>query len=121
VSPDAAAGPHSDVALSAGEQVIYGARSGSLRRKTVDLERATAWRSRKLDFTDTPLVEAIAEANRYSRQKIELRAPDLAQATLSGVFDAGHNEVLADGLRAYFGLRMEHVREDLIVLTQDTR
>ncbi len=63
-----------------------------------------AWRSRKLDFADTPLLEAIEEANRYSTRKVELRAPALAAAKISGVFDAGHNDAFADALRAYFGL-----------------
>jgi len=121
VSPDAAAGSRGEVTLNAGDQVVYSARGGALERNTVDLRRVTAWHNRKLDFTDTPLSEAIAEANRYSRQKIELRAPGLAGETLSGVFDAGHNEALADGLRAYFGLRVERVGDDLIVLTQGAR
>jgi transmembrane sensor len=118
VSPDASTGTRSEVTLGPGDQVIYDGQDDVLQRTTVDLRRVTAWHARKLDFTDTPLRDAIAEANRYSHKKIELRAPDLAGATLSGVFDAGQNEALADGLRAYFGLHIEHVGEDLIVLTQ---
>jgi transmembrane sensor len=118
VSPDASTGTRSEVTLGPGDQVIYDGQDDVLQRTTVDLHRVTAWQARKLDFTDTPLSDAIAEANRYSRRKIELRAPELASATLSGVFDAGRNDALADGLRAYFGLHIEHVGEDLIVLTQ---
>jgi transmembrane sensor len=121
VSPDASTGTRSEVTLGPGDQVMYDGQDDVLQRTRVDLRRVTAWHARKLDFTDTPLSDAIAEANRYSRQKIELRAPDLAGATLSGVFDAGQNEALADGLRAYFGLHIEHVGEDLIVLTQGAR
>jgi transmembrane sensor len=125
VVPEAATDARSQVSLRPGDQVVYDRQYGepgrSLQRTTVDLNRVTAWRSRKLDFTDTPLIEAIAEANRYSRQKIELRAPALEQATLSGVFDAGQNEAVADGLRAYFGLHIERAGDELIVLTQSTR
>jgi len=119
VVPDAATGPRSEVTLTAGEQVTFG--GGAVQRTTPDLRRVAGWQLRKLDFTDAPLREVIAEANRYSQQKIELRAPELADSTVSGVFDAGHNEAVADGLRAYFGLHVERIGDDRIVLTQSRR
>lgn len=108
------------LALSAGEQISYSAH-GTPERKTVDLQRTTAWRSRKLDFADTPLREAISEANRYSNLKIELRGAELADARISGVFEAGRNDSLAEGVRAYFGLRLERHGDDLIVLSPAAR
>jgi transmembrane sensor len=108
------------IELVAGEQLTFDATSASGPRPA-DLRRVSAWRSRKLDFADTPLSEAITEANRYSQQKIELRAPHLADARISGVFDAGSNEMLAEGVKAYFGLHVEHLGDDLIVLTQPAR
>ncbi|MEJ1962037.1 MAG: FecR domain-containing protein [Gammaproteobacteria bacterium] len=114
------AGLHA-IVLTAGEQVAYGASGKAPVRSDVDLRRASAWRDRKLDFADTPLVEAIAEANRYSRLKVELRAPQFADARISGVFEAGRNEPFAEGVRAYFGLRVERAGEDLIVLTPGAR
>jgi len=106
--------------LNAGEQVSY-SEHGATERKTVDLQRATAWRSRKLDFADTPLREAISEANRYSNLQIELRGAELADARISGVFEAGRNDSLAEGVRAYFGLRLERYGDDLIVLSPAAR
>jgi transmembrane sensor len=113
VTPGEAAGI---VELSAGQQVTFGGGHPA-ERTLVDVERASAWRLRKLIFVDTPLAEAIAEANRYSRQQIELRAPDLAGAKISGTFDAGRNEALAEGLQAYFGLQVAHTGPDRIVLS----
>lgn len=110
----------SGVALSAGERASYGTQRAP-QRTTADLQRASAWRAHKLDFADTPLSEAIAEANRYSILKIELRGPDLADAKISGVFDAGRNDSVAEGVRAYFGLRLERVGDHLIVLSQPAR
>jgi transmembrane sensor len=103
--------------LSPGEQLTFGAPDRAPIRTNADLRRVSAWRSRKLDFVDTPLAEAINEANRYSRLKIELRAPELADARISGIFDAGHNDIFAEGLRAYFGLQVHRAGDDLIVLT----
>ena len=108
------------IALTAGEQVSYSAHRAPQRMR-VDLQRATAWRVRKLDFADTPLSEAISEANRYSKLKIELRGTDLADAKISGVFEAGRNDAVAEGVRAYFGLRLERFGDDLIVLSQAAR
>lgn len=108
------------IALTAGEQVSYGPHRAAERTKA-DLKRASAWRERKLDFADTPLSEAIAEANRYSTLKIELRGSGLADAKISGVFDAGSNEAVAEGVRAYFGLHIERTGDNLIVLSQTAR
>jgi transmembrane sensor len=103
------------IQLAAGEQVAY-SQHGTAQR-TADLQRASAWRARKLDFADTPLSEAISEANRYSNLKIELRGTELADARISGVFDAGRNDAVAEGVRAYFGLRLERFGNNLIVLS----
>jgi transmembrane sensor len=107
----------SGIALTAGERVSYSAHRAPLRT-TADLQRASAWRSHKLDFADTPLSEAISEANRYSKLKIEVRGPQLADAKISGVFEAGRNDSVAEGVRAYFGLRLERFGDDLIVLSE---
>jgi transmembrane sensor len=118
VTPPQAGAPL--ITLTAGEQVSYSAHRAALRTKA-DLQRASAWRAHKLDFADTPLSEAIAEANRYSNLKIELRGLELADAKISGVFEAGRNDSLAEGVRAYFGLQLERSGDDLIVLSQAAR
>ena len=104
------------VELTAGQQVTFGAGQPP-ERTQIDVQHASAWRSRKLIFADTPLAQAIADANRYTRQQIELHAPQLADAKISGTFDAGRNEALAEGLQAYFGLQVEHAGPDRIVLS----
>jgi transmembrane sensor len=113
-SPQAGTPP---IALTAGEQLAYSADRAP-RHMKVDLQRASAWRARKLDWVETPLSEAISEANRYSRLKIELREPALAEARISGVFDAGRNDAVAEGVRSFFGLQLERSGDDLIVLSQ---
>ncbi len=107
--------------LVPGEQVSFGVPGQAPLRSVADLGLVSAWRSGKLEFRETPLAEAIAEANRYSRVRIELRDPALANARISGVFDAGRNESLANALRAYFGLRIQRVGENRILLTSEPR
>jgi transmembrane sensor len=105
------------LAVMAGEQVSFGAPGQAPLRSVADLARVSAWRSGKLEFRETPLAEAIAEANRYSHVRIELLDATLADARISGVFDAGRNDSLAVALGAYFGLRIQRVGENRILLT----
>jgi transmembrane sensor len=106
-----------EIFLTAGQQLSYAMTNSSIQRTGADLPRVTAWRARKLDFDDTPLSEAIAEANRYSRAQIELDAPQLATARISGTFEAGKNELFVEGLQAYFHLDAQRTADNRIVLT----
>jgi len=107
---------YSQIVLAAGEQLSYSTTIGSDRRSPADVPRVTAWRARKLDFSNTPILEAIAEANRYSRDQIVLEAPELKDARISGSFDAGKNELFVEGLKTYFHLDVARSTENRIVL-----
>jgi len=116
-TPGPAGAAPGEINLSAGEQLSYIMKTGSVQRGSADLPRASAWRARKLDFSDTPLPDAIAEANRYSPIKVELRAPELEKARISGSFEAGKNELFVEGLQSYFKLNIEREGDHRIVLT----
>ncbi|MFT3792975.1 MAG: FecR domain-containing protein [Rudaea sp.] len=115
--PGAATAKPDEIALAAGEQLSYGTKAPPERR-TADIPRVEAWRARKLDFNDTPLAEAIAEANRYSATQIVLDAPELKDARISGRFEAGRNELFVEGLQNYFHLRADRMANRRIVLTR---
>jgi transmembrane sensor len=110
--------------LAAGEQLSFAttpdivASPDVVKLAATDVPRVTAWRARKLDFSDTLLPDAIAEANRYSRQQIVLDAPELTGARISGTFEAGKNEALVEGLQTYFQLDVERADDRQIVLTR---
>ena len=106
-----------EIMLTAGEQVSYGVGTPIAKSVPADLRRISAWRARKLDFKGTVLADAIAEANRYSNIKIELRVPELEDARISGVFEVGKNELFAEGLQSFFGLQAERTADNRIVLT----
>jgi transmembrane sensor len=106
-----------EVNLAAGEQLSYETKTGAVRRASADIPRVSAWRARKLDFSDTPLADAIAEANRYSRVQIELDAPELQGARISGRFEAGRNDLFVEGLQTYFQLNVDRSSDRRIVLT----
>jgi transmembrane sensor len=106
-----------EIVLAAGEQVSYSLKSGPTALKNADIPRVEAWRARKLDFSDTPLAEAIAEANRYSVVQIVLEAPVFKDARISGRFEAGRNDLFAEGLEGYFHFHVERPGDGRIVLT----
>jgi transmembrane sensor len=66
----------------------------------------TLWPSGRLDFDNTPLVAALAEANCYSRHKIILTDSGLGALQVSGVFRAAAAQDLAQSLAVAFDLQV---------------
>jgi ferric-dicitrate binding protein FerR (iron transport regulator) len=73
--------------LAAGEQLTVAARSKSHRIRA-NVAAATAWTQRKLVFENRPLGEVAEEFNRYNRQRIDIRSPELRSQEVTGVFQA---------------------------------
>ncbi|MGR4863187.1 FecR family protein [Caulobacter sp. LARHSG274] len=71
----------------------------------IDVSTATSWTSGKVTFEDVTLADAVAELNRYSRDKIILgeRAP--AARRVSGVFTAGDNADFIAAVSSLYGLK----------------
>jgi transmembrane sensor len=70
----------------------------------VDVAAATSWTSGQLVFHATPLADAVAEVNRYSRTKVVLEAPALSASLVSGKFDAGDTQAFVAALCDLFHL-----------------
>jgi ferric-dicitrate binding protein FerR (iron transport regulator) len=49
--------------------------------------------------------------------QIELDAPELQNARISGTFEAGRNDLFVEGLQSYFQLNIERQVDRRIVLT----
>lgn len=82
--------PGSNLRLSAGEQVQI-ERGRVVRPDTADVQRAVAWRSRRLMFDDVQgaRVDEIArEFNRYNRVPIEVEGEAIRSRRMGGQFDA---------------------------------
>jgi len=87
-APAAAAAPRMEVSLSPGE-MLEARRAEPMHVRNVDVARETSWRSGMLVFDETPLGEAVAELNRYSRQRLVLEDAALAEFHVSGGFKTG--------------------------------
>ncbi|MCC2977126.1 FecR domain-containing protein [Sphingomonas sp. PL-96] len=103
------------VVLAPGEQVTIGVPGAPPARAVLERAGAASWTSGMLAYDAAPLGEVVAEANRYSHTTLVLADPRLGMYRVTGSFKAGRPEVLADSLRAMFGLRRE-VRSDGAIL-----
>jgi transmembrane sensor len=65
----------------------------------------SGWPSGMLSFSNTRLIDAVTDANRYSRIKIMLADPGIAELRVSGAYRIGDAPGLAASLAASLGLR----------------
>jgi len=80
-----AAGVRATVALTAsGAPAILPVNLAPVPVQTAD--NALAWQSGRLEFSETPLADVVAEFNRYNRHQIVIEDPSLATRTFGGAF-----------------------------------
>lgn len=89
--------------LAPGQQVRTSAVTPIIA--TVDVQTAMSWTTGRLMFDRTPVVVAVAEVNRYTDKPIEIRDPAVAEAVVSGVFDAGDVDGFVAALEDLYGLQ----------------
>jgi transmembrane sensor len=80
-------GEASNLPLAAGEQLTVAPQRKS-HTVRANVAAATAWTQRKLIFENRPLGEVAAEFNRYNRQSIDIRSPELRSQEVTGAFQA---------------------------------
>lgn len=92
--------------LDAGSQ-LHTAQANPVpqRLSAEQLEQRLSWRSGLVVFRDTPLVDAIAQINRYNTRKIVLDDPRIAQLGVGGVFRATDQQVFLKLLESGFPVR----------------
>ena len=64
-------------ALTKGRSAEFQNDDDRIVEAAADLKRIQAWRARRLEFSDTPLPEALEEFNRYSTAHVVIGADDL--------------------------------------------
>jgi transmembrane sensor len=81
-----------------------------------ELTERLAWRVPKLEFSATPLAEAVPLINQYSRVRIEIGDASLGRVELSGVLRADNLYTLLRLLTHDYGIEVERRGSDRIVL-----
>lgn len=76
--------------LTPGQRVAT--QASAPRPSPVDVDTATSWASGRLVFHAVPLRAAVAEFNRYERQKIEVADGPVGDELISGVFAVSDSE-----------------------------
>ncbi len=93
--------------VEAGARTAEGNRAAVSRVPAEELRQALAWRGERLEFSDTPLEEAIRAINRGRRVPIVLADPRLQRRTVTGVVWSGDSDEPVRLLEAGFGLIAE--------------
>lgn len=109
--------------LAPGEQFLLAAadREGTvvpvapLVRKA-DTKRTTSWRVGQVVFANDPLLDAVAEINRYARRRVVLADDSLGDLRVSGAFNTNNTMVFVNMLTLHFPIRIVESGEDQIVL-----
>lgn len=71
------------------------------------LENALAWQEGRLEFTDTPLTDVVAEFNRYNRHSLAIGDLSLGAEPFGGTFAANGYEAFVEVLEQSFGVAAE--------------
>jgi transmembrane sensor len=91
--------------LGPGQRAAFGQGADHARIEPAPAADAL-WPTGRLSFSATPLWAAVAQINRYSRQKIVLADPNLGLLGVSGVFKATATTDFATDVAAMFGLTL---------------
>lgn len=89
------------VQLEMGQRLVSGTQEEPTVTK-IDTGKATSWRDGFVTFEETPLIDAIAEMNRYSTVRIVAADSALMQLKVNGVFRSGQQARFAEALEEYF-------------------
>ncbi|MBL8271935.1 FecR family protein [Steroidobacter sp.] len=87
-----------------------------LKRPLSEIEEALSWRSGFLVFHDTPLIEAVAEFNRYHTRQVIIQDASLATIPVSGNFRAGNFDAFSRLLDVGFQIRIEEQQDGRLLL-----
>jgi transmembrane sensor len=85
--------------------------------RAADVKREVSWRHGQVVFENESLADAVAEINRYSRNRIVLGDSHLASLKISGAFNTGDTDTFVDAVTAYFPIERAASQGDAIVLT----
>jgi transmembrane sensor len=121
-SPTTAAAP--PIVVDAGTRVtanVAVASGAAPRVETVtaaEVSRALAWRSQRMEFSGTPLAEAVAHFNRQNRLQLILTDDALGALRVSGVFWTDDPAGFARLIEPAFSLQLRAVDADRIEISR---
>ncbi|MBP7142310.1 MAG: FecR domain-containing protein [Opitutaceae bacterium] len=124
-----AADPPPTHMIVAGEQATVSLPASEARERpqvlvaSVDAQRmesALAWQQGRLEFTDTPLADVVAEFNRYNRHQLAIGDPSLRAEPFGGTFAPQGYEAFLEVLEQSFGIVGERRGNETILRRKPT-
>jgi transmembrane sensor len=107
-------------ALSKGEALELQPKEQILHQGKADISRIDAWQTRHLEFSDTPLADAVEEFNRYTVTRIVIGTPALAAVRISGVFRIGDTDGFLYSLREVLGVEAHESAREMVLMRSGT-
>lgn len=101
--------------IGARQQLRYNVRGLQTARK-IDLDEYTAWQEGMLVFRLTPLVDVIAEINRYRPGRVVLISPDLGSSPVNGRFHIQRIDDVLVWIEQAFSIRVRSLPGGLVLL-----
>jgi transmembrane sensor len=99
-------------------QRLVVSEDGEVRETRTDAVRSTSWTTGRLSFRETPLSEAVAEVNRYGKDRVVVQGDDLRGRLVSGYFDVGDTESFVNGVAMLFDLQASPAKDGVITLRE---
>jgi transmembrane sensor len=93
------------IVLSPGQRLILSAGNGP-KLDTPHIDAVTAWRHGEVMLDDTPLVDAVAEMNRYDQMRVVIDNPAIDHLLVSGLYHTGDNEGFARSIALMYRLQV---------------
>jgi transmembrane sensor len=104
--------------LNAGDELVATESAVTqLKRSPLELSNTLAWRRGVLVFKNMPLVDAIAEFNRYHSEKLIVLDSATGRLTIGGTFETGNIRAFTEVAQDVLGLRAA-TRGNEIVLSR---
>ncbi len=109
--------------ISAGQRSVVAFRSGN-RPPVVEqiplaaIERRLAWKNAVLDFTETPLPEAILEFNRRNHTQLVIGDETLEKILVTGTLNPNNLDLFTEMLAVTEGVLIERDGESKIILKE---
>jgi transmembrane sensor len=95
----------SGYAMTAGERVRI-VKGAPAKVDAPRVDAVTAWRRGEVMLDDTPLPDAVAEMNRYSKNPLIIDGNSIATLRVSGIYHTGDSEGFAQTVAKLYGLQV---------------
>lgn len=87
-----------ELTLTAGEAALASPDNAPTIERSANVRSMTSWKGGVLVFNDTPLLDAVAEINRYTTQPIAIADAGVAAYRVNGVFKTSDPEHFAQAM-----------------------